>query len=114
MCFMPLAATTLAARGGESRFVVDASFESQAHGFDGGAQATTLFCASPSLGHPASGGDVASGAGGAAATIDGTRFEELSHEMREEAYQQGFGRDGRESSPDLLHSLLSGTPVRSK
>ena len=106
--------TTLAARGGESRFVVDASFESQAHGFDGGAQATTLFCASPSLGHPASGGDVASGAGGAAATIDGTRFEELSHEMREEAYQQGFGRDGRESSPDLLHSLLSGTPVRSK
>ncbi len=106
--------TTLAARGGESPFVVDASFDSHARGFDGGVQATTPFCASPSLGNPASGGDVASGAGGAAATIDRTRFEELAHELREEAFQQGFGRDGRESSPDLFHSLFSGTPVRSK
>ena len=98
--------TTLAARWGEapSRYIERHVFEAPANLFDGGAQvqATAPFRdVSPSLGNPAS-------KGGAPATIDETRFEELAHTSPE------VGRDGGEFSPDLLHLLLSGTPAISK
>mmetsp|Transcript_3817 Transcript_3817/g.14273 ORF Transcript_3817/g.14273 Transcript_3817/m.14273 type:complete len:396 (-) Transcript_3817:265-1452(-) len=105
--------TTLTALGGEAPrcYVERHVFEAHANRIDGGAQvqATAPFRdVSPSLGNPASGGDVASGARRASATIDETRFEELAHMSPE------VGRDGGEFSPDLLHHLLSGTPAISK
>jgi hypothetical protein len=105
--------TTFAARWGEAPrcYVERQVFEAHANRFDGGAQvqATAPFRdVSPSLGNPASGGDVASGARRAPATIDETRFEELAHMSPE------VGRDSGEFSPDLLHHLLSGTPAMSK
>ena len=105
--------TTLTALGGEAPrcYVERHVFEAHANRIDGGAQvqATAPFRdVSPSLGNPASGGDVASGARRASATIDETRFEELAHMSPE------VGRDGGEFSPDLLHHLPSGTPAISK